>query len=192
MQKQIRFQLFAIMLAASTVCGQSDTQKRIASVKEQNALLEEEIALLRDPANVEAEAHEAESDEHKVWVYRLFLKVPERKPSKGVTARKAERVAIQYRLQVTYHVATSQRREAQMEAMLLGADGVDALKIDREHYEAEWNIAGKPTTIKVRYLVGTKLVASQDLLAIDVAQANQIMRRMLKLEAWARMKSGNQ
>jgi hypothetical protein len=78
-----------------------------------------------------------------------------------------------------------------MEAMILGADGVDALKIDREHFEAEWNIPGKPTAMKHRYFAGTKLVASQDLMTINAVQASQIINRMLKLEEWARTKSGN-
>jgi hypothetical protein len=190
MHKQTKFQLFALiamMLAALAAFGQAKQSEEDKIL----AMMDEQIALMRNPANLKTEAFEAESDEHKVLVYRLFLRVPERKAAKGVTARKAEWIAIHYRLQVTYHVATSQRYEAWTEAMMLGADAMDAMKIDREHYEAEGNILGKTTMTKLRYFAGAKLVASQDLMAINTAQANKIIDRMLKLEEWARMKSGN-
>jgi hypothetical protein len=174
--------LLLIVIMAGSIYGQTKPQSEEAK---QLALSDEQIALMKNPSNLQTEVYEAEDDEHKVRVYRLLLNVP----AKG--ARKADWVAINYRLQVTYHVATSQRREAQMEAVVLGTDAMEATTIDREHCEAEWNILGKPTSITLRYFAGSKLVASQDLLAIDATQANKIIDRMVKLEEWARLKSGN-
>lgn len=183
----MRIRVFTlIVLLAATAFGQRQTEE-----EKHLAMLDEQIALMKNPSNLKTEVFEAESDEYKVWVYRLLVNVPERKPTKTTAARKAEWVAVHFRAQVTYYVATSERREAQTEAMMLGADMAETMKIDREHYEAEGHITGKTTEIKLKYFAGTKLVASQDVMMIGDEQANQIINRIRKLEKWARLKSGN-
>jgi hypothetical protein len=191
------------MLLAGAAFGQtrqqSDSEKQIAStkkqaalLKEQAALLEEKIALMRDPASVKTEFYEADSEEYKVRVSRVFLKVPARAASQGVKARKAATVATGFRIEVIYRVATTQRREAQTEAALLGADLADAIKIDGEAFESHGDINGKPTESTMRYYAGTKLVASCDVMAGDANRANKILDRMLNFDTWARARANKE
>jgi hypothetical protein len=67
------------------------------------------------------------------------------------------------RMEVTYHVATSDLAEDRTMAILLGASPEDAAKINRVAYMgASWAKAPKMRYVKVSYYAGDRLVATQD------------------------------
>lgn len=170
-----------ILLAAPIIRAQdrpSDTAR-----EKNRTLMEEQLELMRDSANFQTESSEADGDEYKVRSYRLRLKVPA-KPT-----REARMVVTDFRVEVVYHVATTGRHDAQIEAAMLGANATDAMEIDREMFRVTADLNGNTVEATVRYYAGEKLVASRDLLAGDPAQSQNTLDRMLKLDGWARTKS---
>jgi hypothetical protein len=173
-----------MLLVAGTAFGQTARRRE---VNKQADDLKEQIELISKPDSFKTESYEANGDLYKIRVYRLWLYVPAKAASKGVKARAAATVPTNYRIEVLYHIATSQRREAQTEAVMLGADLLEATAINREALEISADLTGKVTEATIRYYAGTKLLASGDTLTDSTGQLSSAVDRMRKLDAWARL-----